>query len=163
MRDQSPHRRLFSSVTFGSLECWPQPQQCCSFSECQHSSRYLKSPCGNHIVNTVSDKGYPHHPILRHSFLVPSMVGRTRTECATPSVALAAIWPRRYLRSNHMTVRRRTSGRQALSCLLCSRATPRSRWQSRRTGGSGLYQAGAMIASGLLIFEAAPIFRHLRR
>lgn len=92
-----------------------------------------------------------------------TVLGRTRTECATPSAALAATWPRRCWRSNHMTVRRRTCGRQVLSCLSCSRATPRSRWQSRRTGGSGPCQAGAMIASGLLIFEAAPTSRHLHR
>lgn len=75
--------------------------------------------------------------------------------CATPSVALGATWHRRCWRSSLTMVPSQTCGRLAWFCSSCSQATPRFKRQFPRTGGSGPYQAGATIASGLLTSGAA--------
>lgn len=109
------------------------------------------------LFDAVLDTKHPHRPTDVF------VVGRTKTECATPSAVLAATWPRKCWQSNLTMVLRRTSGRQGSFCSSCSPATPRSRWPSQRTGGSEPYQAGATTASGLPTSEAALISRHLPR
>lgn len=117
----------------------------------------LSSLSATLFSDAVLDTRYPNQPTDVFD------IGRTKTECATPSAVLAATWPQRCWQSNHMTVLRRTSGLQAWFYSSCSQATPRSKWQSPRTGGSEPYQAGATTAFGLPTFEAVLTSRHLHR